>query len=57
MQSISAARLIPAALVVAGAVVLRVWAATPLSLLYPDEIGQYLEQAHRLVSGYGIVPW
>lgn len=24
---------------------------------YPDEIFQYLEQAHRLVFGYGCVPW
>ena len=25
--------------------------------LHPDEVFQYLEQAHRLVFGYGIVPW
>ncbi len=24
---------------------------------HPDELFQYLEQAHRLVFGYGIVPW
>jgi GPI mannosyltransferase 3 len=24
---------------------------------HPDEVIQYLEQAHRLVYGYGIVPW
>lgn len=24
---------------------------------YPDEIFQYLEQSHRLVFGYGYVPW
>ena len=24
---------------------------------YPDEIFQYLEQAHRLVFGYGTIPW
>jgi phosphatidylinositol glycan class B len=24
---------------------------------YPDELFQYLEQAHRLVYGYGFVPW
>lgn len=26
-------------------------------LHHPDEVFQYLEQAHRLVFGYGIVPW
>ena len=26
-------------------------------VLYPDEIMQYLEQAHRLVFGAGMVPW
>lgn len=26
-------------------------------IIHPDEIFQYLEQAHRLVFGYGIVPW
>ena len=25
--------------------------------LHYDEVMQYLEQAHRLVFGYGIVPW
>lgn len=24
---------------------------------YPDEIFQYLEQAHRMVFGYGYIPW
>ena len=24
---------------------------------HPDELFQYLEQAHRLVFGYGVVPW
>jgi GPI mannosyltransferase 3 len=24
---------------------------------YPDEIFQYLEQAHRLEFGYGVIPW
>src|ERR1700690_1034036 len=27
------------------------------SLAWPDEIFQTMEQAHRLVFGYGIVPW
>jgi hypothetical protein len=26
-------------------------------ITYPDEVFQYLEQAHRLVFGYGYVPW
>jgi phosphatidylinositol glycan class B len=26
-------------------------------IAHPDEVIQYLEQAHRLVYGYGIVPW
>jgi hypothetical protein len=44
-------------IVVALAVALRFWAALPLAQLHSDEIGQYLEQAHRLVFGYGVVPW
>ena len=24
---------------------------------HPDEVFQYLEQAHRLVFGYGVIPW
>jgi GPI mannosyltransferase 3 len=39
------------------AVVSRVAALFPDSLHHPDEIGQYLEQAHRLVFGYGTVTW
>lgn len=27
------------------------------NILWPDEIFQTLEQAHRLVFGYGIIPW
>jgi hypothetical protein len=27
------------------------------NILWPDEIFQYLEQAHRLVFGYGYIPW
>ena len=27
------------------------------SMHHPDELFQYLEQAHRLVFGYGIIPW
>ncbi len=36
---------------------LRFLAAIQPSLHFPDEIGQYLEQAHRLVFGYGTVTW
>jgi hypothetical protein len=36
---------------------LRVWAAWVPSMAHPDELFQYLEQAHRLVFGYGVVPW
>lgn len=31
--------------------------ATTAVPLHPDENLQYLEQAHRLVHGYGIIPW
>ena len=46
------------ALLVAAAIV-RVVATvqTSNSFLYPDELFQYLEQAHRHVFGYGVVPW
>ncbi len=27
------------------------------NIYHPDEVFQVLEQAHRLVFGYGIVPW
>ena len=37
---------------------LRLVVATTLpTLAWPDEIFQTMEQAHRLVFGYGIVPW
>jgi phosphatidylinositol glycan class B len=36
----------------------RLWAAWfDDGIFWPDEILQSLEQAHRLVFGYGIVPW
>jgi GPI mannosyltransferase 3 len=44
--------------VAAGALVLRlvmVWRSEHIA--HPDEVFQYLEQAHRLVYGYGFVPW
>src|SRR5213075_811941 len=43
--------------ILAGAVVLRIIAFNPYSAHHPDEIVQYLEQAHRIVFGYGVVPW
>jgi hypothetical protein len=47
-----------AALLMAAAAVPRFWAAwIDQGLFWPDEIFQSLEQAHRLVFGYGIVPW
>ncbi len=40
------------------ALVLRIVAALwSTQIGHPDEIFQYLEQAHRLVYGYGYVPW
>ncbi len=36
----------------------RVWSAwSDQSIYWPDEIYQSIEQAHRLVYGYGLVPW
>jgi len=43
-------------LVVAFLVRLYLAAAFP-SIHWPDEIFQYLEQAHRLVFKYGVIPW
>jgi len=46
------------ALVLAFAFVIRVaaWYAMP-NIVWPDEIYQSMEQAHRVVFGYGITPW
>ena len=41
----------------AMAVVLRIVAFNAYSAHHPDETIQYLEQAHRIVFGYGVVPW
>ena len=39
-------------------VVLRVWYASGNdSIVFPDEFHQSTEQAHRLVYGYGLIPW
>jgi phosphatidylinositol glycan class B len=46
------------ALVYALALILRISAAfLPDRTFYPDEHFQLLEQGHRLVFGYGLVPW
>lgn len=39
------------------ALALRIWVALASSAVHPDEIFQYLEQAHRRAFGYGVVPW
>lgn len=39
------------------AILARVLAFNNYSAHAPDEIIQYLEQAHRIVFGYGVVPW
>lgn len=39
------------------AVALRIAAFRTCSAYHADELFQYLEQAHRIVFGYGIVPW
>lgn len=49
-------RLTIASLVLA-ALVVRALAFSPYALHHPDEAIQYLEQAHRLAFGPGIVPW
>jgi hypothetical protein len=38
-------------------VALRVAYFSPLDIMHPDELMQYLEQANRLATGHGIVPW
>jgi hypothetical protein len=46
------------ALVCAAAFALRLAVALSFpNVLWPDEIHQTLEQARRLVSGFGVVPW
>lgn len=43
--------------VVLVAAVLRILAFSPFDQHHADELTQYLEQANRIVTGYGIVPW
>ena len=45
------------AFIITVAILIRFAAAWPLAHLHSDEVGQYLEQAHRLVFGYGAIPW
>lgn len=45
-----------AALLVLGAW-LRATSLTPFAISHPDELSQYLEQANRLATGHGLVPW
>ena len=44
-------------LIVVLALLLRLVPVFFPSMIHPDEIFQYLEPAHRLVTGYGIVTW
>ena len=39
------------------AVAARVVAFSPYAIHHPDEAVQYLEQAYRLLTGHGLVPW
>src|SRR5207248_8614166 len=44
-------------LIVAGLIRSAIVIFGPLDVVYPDEIFQYTEQAHRIVYGSGVVPW
>lgn len=44
-------------LALVGFVIRIVFAFASVNTHHPDEIFQYLEQAHRLVFGYGFIPW
>ncbi|MEM9907623.1 MAG: glycosyltransferase family 39 protein, partial [Cyanobacteria bacterium P01_D01_bin.44] len=44
--------------VIALGLLLRIWGAFAAEQIsHPDEVFQYLEQAHRLTFGYGTLPW
>ena len=45
------------ALVLVGLALRLAFALASQNLHHPDETFQYLEQAHRAVFGYGLVPW
>lgn len=44
-------------LVLLAAALLRAFAFSPFAVHHPDEAIQYIEQAHRLAFGTGLVPW
>jgi hypothetical protein len=44
-------------MVLAGLLVRLAFASVTDHTYHPDEVFQYLEPAHRLVFGYGIIPW
>jgi hypothetical protein len=50
-------RMTPFLVIAAIAIALRIVAFAPFAIHHPDEALQYLEQAHRLVFGTGLVPW
>lgn len=50
-------RRVPFLAVVLVGIVLRIAAFSTFALHHPDEALQYIEQAHRLVFGTGLVPW
>lgn len=56
-QPRDAAWSLAAALLVLAGLVLRVRGFSLYDIGYSDELLQYLEQANRLVTGHGVVPW
>jgi hypothetical protein len=50
-------RAVPFLVIAAVAIALRVVAFSPFAIHHPDEALQYLDQAHRLAFGTGLVPW
>ena len=50
-------RAAPFLLVAAVAIALRIAAFSPFAIHHPDEALQYIDQAHRLAFGTGLVPW
>ena len=45
------------AIIIAIGILLRVAVLIPFSMNHPDEVFQYLEPAHRMVFGNGVVTW
>lgn len=43
--------------IMAAAAILRLAMVPGAGIYHPDELFQYLEQAHRLLFGQGVVPW